>query len=286
MDAIRDEGSRCCYHYVYPCEGRPLLVADEPVLAKSVARGDWREPLGNAADLDARSRATLAKLWSKDAACEHASIASFARFIAQLLSLGAPFDLLHEAERALADEVRHARLCYSLASSYAGEAVGPGPLAVPATTPMSLREAALATLREGCIAETVAANAARERLAVATHPSVLRALETIVEDEQRHAELAWRFLRWAIDQDATLIPHLADAFARARTEFATLVAETAKTDDVVLLHAHGQLTAAELTANARNTMERLIEPCAAALLAQTTQRAVLAAPIPLSPAQV
>ena len=34
----------------------------------------------------------------------------------------------------------------------------------------------------------------------ATHPEVREALDAIAEDEARHAELAWRFVRWAVEQ--------------------------------------------------------------------------------------
>jgi len=57
---------------------------------------------------------------------EHASIAAFARFSLQLLSLGAPAGLIDDCTRALGDETAHARLCFQLASAYAGRAIGSG----------------------------------------------------------------------------------------------------------------------------------------------------------------
>src|SRR6185295_14669420 len=41
VDSVREQGDGCCYRYIYPCEGRPLLDSDEPILAESVARSDW-----------------------------------------------------------------------------------------------------------------------------------------------------------------------------------------------------------------------------------------------------
>jgi hypothetical protein len=75
-------------------------------------------------------RATQAEHWTKLGQMEHASIAAFARLQLQLLALGAPPDLVQACNQALIDETAHTRLCFGLASAYAGRGIGPGPLDV------------------------------------------------------------------------------------------------------------------------------------------------------------
>ena len=181
--------------------GRPFLVNDEARTAAVVANGNWL-----ARDLDApalsnlspSTRALLAAHWSRLGQMEHASIAAFARFNLQLLSLGAPAELVELCTQALADETEHTKLCFALASHYAGTALGPSRLDVSqALDATSLLEIMSLVLNEGCIGETCAALEAAESAELARDPALKRAYARIAQDEQRHAELAFRFLRWA-----------------------------------------------------------------------------------------
>jgi hypothetical protein len=130
---------------------------------------------------------------------EHASIAAFARFTLHLLALGAPPELVRDAQEAMGDETEHARLAFGLASAFAGRAMGPGPLAIEgALDGFDLRDFIATLIREGCIGETVAAIEAREALEDVTDPAVRAVLETIARDELRHAALAWRALGWVV----------------------------------------------------------------------------------------
>jgi hypothetical protein len=132
---------------------------------------------------------------------EHASIAAFARFVLQLLALGAPPDLVADAQRAMEDETRHARLAFGVASAYAGADIGPGPLAVHGSLePMDLRSILTTTFLEGCVGETVAALEATEALEHLRDrdPAVAAVLATIAADEARHAALAWRSVAWMV----------------------------------------------------------------------------------------
>merc|ERR1712198_179483 len=47
---------------------------------------------------------------------EHASVASFARHTLQLMSMGAPATLLVGSQQAALDEIRHAKMCYGIAT--------------------------------------------------------------------------------------------------------------------------------------------------------------------------
>src|SRR5262249_9598845 len=73
------------------------------------------------------ARAALARAWEADALLEHASIAAFSRFAMDLLAVGAPPDLITAALAAATDEVRHARLCFTLAQRYSGQVIAPLP---------------------------------------------------------------------------------------------------------------------------------------------------------------
>jgi hypothetical protein len=183
--------------------GRPFLVSDAPRVAAIASRTDWLEnmPRPNLAGLSPSERAELAAHWARLGQMEHASIAAFARFNLQLLSLAAPADLVEGCNRALADETRHARLCFALASHYAGTKLGPDRLDIQhCFEDNSLPAVMKLVLSEGCIGETVAALEALDEAASATDPVVRGVLERIAREEQAHAELAFKFMRWALAQ--------------------------------------------------------------------------------------
>jgi hypothetical protein len=186
-----------------PFLGRPLLVQDAPRVAKKSSRSDWTTALAPAiAMLTPEERATLAEMWARDAASEHASIASFSRFSLQLLALGAPADLVEAAHLAALDEARHARDAYALASAYSGESIGPGTLdvngALDHIADVTLARLAIETFEQGCVGETMAAWDAREKAALCNDSHVRDVLARVAEDEEQHAELAWRTVVWAV----------------------------------------------------------------------------------------
>ncbi|HVM69350.1 MAG TPA: hypothetical protein VM204_05885, partial [Gaiellaceae bacterium] len=98
----------CCYSWVEPCPGgRPLRDdGGAIVVAQDVARADWSEEPPLAPVLDVAARDRLERHWLREAAAEHASVASFSRFSLQLLAVGAPPDLLVAAHEAALDEAR------------------------------------------------------------------------------------------------------------------------------------------------------------------------------------
>lgn len=199
--------NECCYREHRFCGGgRPLRDDDGSlVLAGSVSRGDWLAdaPSPGApslASLSAHERAVLSAHWLREAAYEHASVASFARFSLELLALGAPASLLEGALRAGLDEVAHARLAYSLAVLFdpSHALVGPGPLPAPTLPAVSIARFVRDTFRDGCVAETYAAHEARIAADECALPQVRDALDRIARDEAEHAALAFRALAWAL----------------------------------------------------------------------------------------
>ncbi|MGK3961732.1 ferritin-like domain-containing protein [Sorangium sp. So ce118] len=249
--------------------GRPFLVDGAARTAEPAARDDWRAVAPGAPprreELSAEQQAALAAHWTRAALLEHASIAAFARFALQLLSLGAPPELVFAAQAAMGDEAEHARMCFELASAFAGRGVGPGPLAIDgALGGEGAREILVTTLREGCIGETVAAIEAAEAALHAADPAIRRALEKIAEDETRHAELAFRFAAWAVERDPSLGSAVFEELAAARREPAVPSEEGPGGP----LLGFGVLSAQQRREIRERALAQVIAPCARALLSR------------------
>jgi hypothetical protein len=111
-------------------------------------------------------------------------------------------------------------------------------------------------VREGCIAETIAAAQVRESAQRVNSDFLKKILNQIADDEERHAALAWRFVRWSllqypelasdIQQELNLPPTLADA------------------DDFECIQ-WGILSSAEQNQIALNVVNQVISPCVQAL---------------------
>ena len=250
--------------------GRPFFVAGEARIAPAVARSDWsiaakpRLP-------DLATRAALAEYWTEIGQFEHASIASFARFATQLLSLGAPPQLLADTRAALADEIVHARLAFGLASAYEGAPVGPGALAVDRcisarednSSGVDRRAILEGLIVEACVGETLAAIEAQEAASRASDPVVAAIMQTIATDELRHAQLGWRTLAWMLERaDASLRRFALQTFGLA---IAAVERETPSRGRTDALREHGVLDDV-LRADVRTAaLVAVIRPCVTAL---------------------
>jgi hypothetical protein len=249
--------------------GRPLRIDGLPRRAPAVPRGDWMSAMAPRTDgLSAALREALAAHWLEAAALEQASVGSFARFTLELLSLGAPSALVAEAQRAGLDEVEHASLAYGLASAYAGRGLGPGPLSLQGLTlALDRRSILRALIDEGCVGETLAVAEALELAVHAADPLLQAAHQRIAEDEQRHAELAWKTLAWLLeghDDGAFVACCFAEACAAAGRDPAPRRLTAPE---------HGLLASSEIGALRRRALREVVEPCAAALLAAEARRA-------------
>ena len=260
--------------------GRPFLVEGEQRLAPVAARADWSELalLPRLERVDAEVSAHLAEQWTRVALMEHASIAAFARFSLQLLSLGAPPELVLLATSAMADETKHAKACFAVASAYAGAPVGPGRLSVERSlNEMSLAEIVRTTILEGCIGETVAAIEAREAAEHTRDPALRALLLVISDDETRHAELAFRFVKWALSEGDFALE------AAVRAQFEALGCETAAVhapEDPLQSEAlqHGIVPESMRAAIRQQALREVVLPCARALLDDRRQQDLIAAP--------
>jgi hypothetical protein len=251
--------------------GRPFLIDGVSRTASRTDRDDW---LGSCAEplvsgLSASTRERLAQAWSEAALMEHASIAAFARFTLELLAFGAPADLVARASRAMAEETRHAEQAFRLASAYAGHAIGPSSLAFEGSlTAADLESCAVTTLLEGCIGETLAALEASAALETATDPAVRDVLARVVEEESEHAELAYRFLKWALARSGgPLARRLESTFQAAMSEAASEPHLRLDPETEAQLASHGILSNARRAALRREVLRDVVAPCVEALLA-------------------
>jgi hypothetical protein len=180
--------------------GRALRTERGAALtAAAIAREDWIDPV-ELVRLSPEERVREGQEWLGAALDEHASIVAFVQLAAELMVLGAPRPLVLGARRAAADEARHTRLCFSIASAYLGRRLGPTALPrLPVAPVPSLVRLAQEALLDGCFGEGVAARLAELRAPAARDPVVRRALEIIAEDEARHADLGWRTLEWCLE---------------------------------------------------------------------------------------
>lgn len=279
------DGTQCCYTvYENSCvTGRPYLSSGQPVLSEVLhlvpGSTSWSERSGTAPELPEPSlRAFLAKAWTRDALGEHASIASFGRFALELMALGAPAALVEAAHQAALDEIQHARLCFALASAYAGEDLGPSAFPFEQgrmEISTDLADLAVRTVREGCVGETLAAVQAAEQLASASDPAVKAALSRIAEDESRHAELAYKTVVWALQAGGKRVR---DAVAQVLVEICGQEAGSAPPAEesgwTEAMPAHGRLSPAMVQESAGRTLREVVRPALSALLRNDAPKAM------------
>jgi hypothetical protein len=275
--------AKCCYDvvvsvYEHCGKGRDLVIDGELRTAPPAERSDWMVALDDALPVPSdAARATLAALWTRDGLLEHASVAAFARFTLEAMVVGAPAEIVRAIQVAAADEVRHAELCFALAARHAGRPVGPGQLAVGRRLELrdSLAEIAAATVIEGCVGETISAFRAMASRDLATDPMVRGVLSCIGRDEAKHAELAWRFVAWAVERGGDEVARaVAEAFDRgeemARAARASLLARSDGREDAALaaeLEAHGRLPRRADVGVRDEVWQHVIRPAARAVLA-------------------
>jgi hypothetical protein len=253
---------------------RPFLVGSSVRRPGAVLRDDWQPAVAPGAaphaELDARTADALARDWLQDGCEEFASIAAFARFTMHLVSVGAPPEMIAESQRASIDEIEHARACFALAERYGGRTMGPGELSLDGAMPtVTLAEIAALTAEEGCVGETLGVLLAEHQLATATDPFVrsLLANAHIVDDEARHAELAWRFVAWAVARGGEPVrTAVREAIRHAIADTLGKPIRSYEGVDVAAWRAHGRLTCADALAVAARGVREIVEPCAAALL--------------------
>lgn len=264
------EGDTCCYYFCEgACCGRPFTIDGHARLADTMDRNDWcADWSGLTNELDETTKEALFAAWRADAQMEHASVASFARFTLQLLALGAPADVVMASQSASLEEVEHARLCFALASRFAGRAIGPSVLDMTSALPQTtLAECAGWTVIEGCIGETIAALTARAQLDWAKDEDTRAALLRIAEDEEKHAAVAWRFVAWALSIGDASVQHAVEqAFEQGMRQVREHRNAAVLSIDENAWHHFGRLSANEMDRVAWQALDEAIVPNVALLI--------------------
>ena len=187
--------------------GRPFTVDGDSRMAKSIPcdvqdtfyAQSWKENLDLTISDNITDNQRIGEHWLQHAEAEHASIASFARHTLQLMSIGAPSVLLAASQQASLDEIKHAKICYGIASAFLDTDFFPGALKVTdSINQLNIKDIIQSLVQEGCIEETLSAMEARFQAMWADIPDMKDSLETIAVEETSHAQLAWNTISWII----------------------------------------------------------------------------------------
>jgi hypothetical protein len=125
------------------------------------------------------------------------------------------------------------------------------------------------TILEGCIGETVAALEASEVLAHTEDAAARALLARIATEEAAHAELAWRFVAWALERGASsLRERVASTFEAAigASEPPSPALSAGAPPFEAQLLAHGLASEPLRLALRRRALSQIVSPCAQALL--------------------
>lgn len=187
--------------------GRPFRRFGK-VKLPPVHDGDaWALPSMSIEGVDPMSRAALAAQWRENGRAEHASVASFSQLSLDLVTLGAPPELIAAAHRNALDEIRHAQLCFALARGLDGKVESPGPFRAagggPRTTlpkPAALAQLAVESLIDGALHEGHSARVVSKLVKRCHDPIIREVLREIAADEGRHARHGWDVVGWCLQE--------------------------------------------------------------------------------------
>ena len=152
-----------------------------------------RRPEGLLAAEPTRAERGLGAFFAQSAHLEAAAVHAFDRMRRELRMHGAPHRLIAQAERARADEVRHAWLVGLQAERFGGEVPEVRVQPLPAR---SLLAIALENAVEGCARETWGAVVGTYQAAHAADPQLAALMHELAADERRHATLSFELAAW------------------------------------------------------------------------------------------
>jgi hypothetical protein len=243
--------SNCPYQYarvrVHVARSGHIRERERELLPETGAC-EGRRPEGLLSRHRAGRASRLGEHFARMAHMEAASIDAFEVIAAELAQHGAPRALVTSAQRAAADEVRHAELTSALARRFGAQPSKPLVAARPLRT---LEAIALDNAVEGCVRECFGAAVGCYQAQTAVDPEIAEAMALIAADETRHAALAFELAAWLHDRlDAAARARVDQARARAvaglRAELACAPAEPERAalglpDTAAALHLHDTL---------------------------------------------
>ena len=176
-------------YVIAPVLSSPSITVDQEFATVSPENVSTFEAVIPEAD-----RIQAAQYWSKVAMMEHASVASFSRFSLELMSIGAPVDLLAEAHQAALDEVRHTQVSLDLANQFGAATFTPGSFPISSEAADfafgNVEKIAAGAALEGCIEETLAAAVVFEQAEAMQLPSLKAVIRSVGLEEASHAAFA------------------------------------------------------------------------------------------------
>ncbi len=186
--------------------GRQIRRFGRVQLAPMQGGEDWVSDVDRVA-VDATLRDALGQQWRENGRTEHASVAAFSRLSLDLLALGAPPELIADAQCDALDEIRHAQLCFSLARAIDGIAASPGPFtAVRDARPLAgsrkmvLARLAVDSLIDGALHEGVSARVIAQLARRSEIAAIRSLLKELAADEGRHAAHGWQVVAWCVSE--------------------------------------------------------------------------------------
>jgi len=231
MDINDDsEGDTCCYtaNYItvreYPdcVHGRPYMQEEGPVVAHlKRQKGSWRRNEQSIIFHNTSARRQAGTFYLESAQYEHASVASFNRFVLELMKFGAPAHLIQQAQLAAMDEIRHAQSAFAIANELLNDQFQPDKMDLTMKLADNLYDFAAAVLEEAAINETLAVLLAAEQLRIVTCPMIKEYLQEVVREESQHSELAFMTLRWCIEKGGEEIRSLIEERLHAPIQIST-----------------------------------------------------------------
>lgn len=259
------DADTCCYRWVESCPGgRPCLDERGAPVTADLREGEaWLESRFAIALPDSL-RSIAAEQWLKDAAMEHASVASFNRASLELMAVGAPPHLLRGHQQAALDEIEHARSCVSLATACGGAPREPGAMKVPLPREPDLARLAADTFVEGCVGETTAALVMERAAAGADDDRLKSILSRIAGEESDHAALAWATVAWAVEQGGARV---LEAVERRANELRNTLPARVPSAEAGPLAKAGRLSEPELVRTRLDAWHGIVEPMLARLAA-------------------
>ena len=266
------QGETCCHvidlSFAYCIEGRPFTVEGIARQAHVVERQGWTEgiTLTGVEQLPDSLRQEIAAHWAQSGVHEHASVASFGRFLLDLMSLGAPRRLVAAATKAIDDEIRHASACFAIASVYAQRPLGPGKVDMAGSMSQAGDAAQIleAAILEGCIGETLAASVASWLASRVGDEGMGGVLGQIAEEESEHALLSWEAVQWLLQTHRELVPRAREVFAKAfEPQQGGWAQGIGEAERVTILH--GKVRPGTEDHLRRRAYHEIVLPCAEAL---------------------
>lgn len=189
--------------------GRPFRINGRLLSASVLSSSDWVDGSQIVLrDLDPKTRHALQAYWLHSGIAEHASVAAFSNLSLQLIALGAGPDLLRKVLEAAAQEVEHARICFSTATYFSGELVSP--TGIPEISLLqdvgtSCQKVMEDCFYDGCIMESFSAALAERSGELARDSHSKTAFSLIARDEKSHGELSWEILAFFTKKNEELI---------------------------------------------------------------------------------